>query len=237
MISAVAFCPHPPVLIPEVAQGAAPELDELRTACRTAITRIAACAGEIVVVGAGERWHRHAPGARGSLAPFGVPFEVALGAGAAGASGPVELPLSLTVGAWLLRDALGPDHVAWGWSVGATDADAPQRLTPDDGVPRSLLVMADGSARRSTSAPGYLDARAAGFDARSAEGLRTGDPQLLRADPALAEALLVAGSAVWNRVAAELGAQRWAAELLYDAAPYGVGYFVAAWTQPGSGSP
>ena len=55
MIRAVAFCPHPPVLVPEVAQAAAPELDELRAACRTAIRRIAAPGSRLLVLGSGDR--------------------------------------------------------------------------------------------------------------------------------------------------------------------------------------
>ena len=31
MITGVAFCPHPPVLVPDVGLGASVELDELRT--------------------------------------------------------------------------------------------------------------------------------------------------------------------------------------------------------------
>lgn len=230
MISAAVFCPHPPVLIPDVAQGAAGELDALRAACRNAIRRVAALAPHLVVVGAGARWQHHEPVARGSLAPFGVALEVSLGSDA---PGPIELPLSLTVGAWLLRDALGPDCGAAGWSAGPDERDAPARLDPAGDSPCALVVLADGSARRSTSAPGYLDERAAGHDARLATGLRTGDPALLREDQTLARELLVEGGAVWDRVAREFAGRAWDAELLYDEAPYGVGYFVAAWTSRG----
>ena len=227
MISAAVFCPHPPVLIPDVAQGAAAELDAVRVACRSAIRRVASLAPHLVVVGAGERWQHHEPVARGSLAPFGVALEVPLGSDA---PGPVELPLSLTVGAWLLRDALGPECGAAGWSAGADDRNAPARLDPADDSRCALMVLADGSARRSTSAPGYLDERAAGHDARLAAGLRTGDPALLREDAALARELLVQGGVVWDRAGRELAGREWNAELLYDDAPYGVGYFVAVWT-------
>src|SRR2546425_247542 len=106
MIRAVAFCPHPPVLIPEVAQGAAHELDDLRAACREAINRIAAPGRQLVVVGRGATSRSYAASARGTLAGFGVPLEIPLGSDE---PGPVELPLSLTIAAWLLRDALGPN--------------------------------------------------------------------------------------------------------------------------------
>jgi hypothetical protein len=225
VIQAAVFCPHPPVLIPDLAQGAAGELDDLRAACRAAIRRVADVAPQLVLMGAGPRWQRHEAVARGSLAPYGVPVEVALGSDA---PGPVELPLSLTVGAWLVRDAMGAGSGAVGWSVGPDATDAPPRLDPAD-VPCALVVMADGSARRSTSAPGYLDERATDHDTRLATGLREGRPPLLREDATLAHDLLVEGGAVWDRASVELAGRAWDAELLFDAAPYGVGYFVAAW--------
>jgi hypothetical protein len=224
MIRAVAFCPHPPVLVPEVAQGAAPELDDLRTACRTAIRRVATPGTRLLVIGSGDRWQRHGPTARGSLAGYGVPLEIPLGSDE---PGPVELPLSLTIGAWLLRDVLGPNCGATGWTVGPGDGDLPLF---DDETPVALIVMGDGSGRRSTSAPGYFDERAEAFDAVVAHALRTGEAELLHVNPDLGRELLAAGTAVWDAVAGLTEAGSWRAELLYDAAPYGVGYFVAAWT-------
>jgi hypothetical protein len=223
VIRAVAFCPHPPLLVPEVAQAAAPELDELRAACREAIRRVAVPGARLLVVGAGERWQRHGPTARGSLAGYGVPIEIPLGSDE---PGPVELPLSLTIGAWLLRDALGPNCGATGASVarGQTMIDLP----PDHDV--ALLVMGDGSARRSTSAPGYFDERAPGFDAGLAEALRSGKRPALQADVGLGDQLLATAPRVWAALLPRLDGVSYRAELLYDAAPYGVGYFVAVWT-------
>jgi hypothetical protein len=229
VINAVAFCPCPPVLIPEIAQGAAAELDELRAACRTAITRVAQVAPHIVAVGAGPEWGTHEATARGSLAPYGVPREIPLGSDS---PGPVELPLSLTIGAWLLRDALGPNCGATGWSVGPTDG--PRRMLSDDS-PTALLVMGDGSARRSTTAPGYFDPRAASFDAWIADALRAGEGDRLHPYPSVevGEELLASGTRVWDQVALYTEPFEWDAQLLYDDAPYGVGYFVAAWTRRG----
>ena len=226
MISAVAFCPHPPLLVPEVACGAAAELDELRAACRTAITRAASSAAQFVVIGTGPRSARYAPNARGSLAGYGVRLELPLGADD---PGPLGLPLSLTIGAWLLRDALGPDNGAVGYSVRAGE---PQPPVLDD-AHVALLVMGDGSARRSTSAPGYFDERAAAFDADIAAALGSGRAGCLAVDGWLAGQLLAAGAPAWNCAGRLLGGREFAAELLYDDAPYGVGYFAAAWTADG----
>jgi hypothetical protein len=229
VIVAAAFCPLPPLLVPDVSAGAAGETEELRRACRTAIQRVVAPGTSVVVVGGGPAWQRHGATARGTLAGFGVPVEVPLGAEG---PGPVELPLSLTIGAWLLRDALGPDNGAWGWSVGPTDENEPDFLVPPDDDGRyALLVMGDGSARRSISAPGYLDPRAAAFDATVAAALRSGEGSRLRLDLDLGDELQVAGVRAWDAAAWPLEPFEFDAELLYDAAPYGVGYFVAAWTR------
>jgi hypothetical protein len=224
VIRALAFCPHPPLLIPQVAQGAAPELDDLRAACREAIRRIAEIEPRIIVVGAGPVSDSFGPVARGSLAGYGVPLEVPLGSDE---PGPVELPLALTVGAWLLRDALGPDCGASGVSIG------PEReifglLRGEESS--CLLVMGDGSARRTASAPGYFDERAPGFDAELSAALRSGKRAALQLDVDLGDQLLATAPRVWSAVVDTLDDVSYTAELLYDAAPYGVGYFVATWT-------
>jgi hypothetical protein len=218
MIAAVAFCPNPPLLVPAVAQGAAPELDDLRAACRAAITRIASSGKPIVVIGSGPAACRHAATARGTFAGFGVPLEVSLGSDE---PGPLELPLSLTVGAWLVREALGPNSGATGFSINGE--------LPAVGD-CALLVMGDGSARRSMAAPGYLDDRAETFDAGVVAALGSGAGATLAAlDDALGVELLAAGGPAWHAAGALLTAP-YVAEVLYDEAPYGVGYFVATWT-------
>lgn len=229
MITGVAFCPHPPVLVPDVAQGAAGELAGLRVAARTAIRRVAGPGLRLAVLGSGPVTRHYGPTARGSLAPFGVDLEVPLGSDE---PGPVQLPLSLTLGAWLLRDALGPNTGAVGAAVGpAAVHPAADEIALAADV---LLVMGDGTARRAPSAPGYFDERAAATDAAVAAALRAGDPAGLVLDPGPAGELLVAGAPAWATAAGLLDRGRgWDAELLYDAAPYGVGYFVAAWTARG----
>ncbi|HZY77122.1 MAG TPA: hypothetical protein VFE40_12450 [Jatrophihabitantaceae bacterium] len=235
MITGVAFCPQPPLLVPEVASGAAAELDALRDACRAAISAVAA-GRQLVLLGAGPRSQAHSPLARGTLAGFGVPGEIHLGAPTCG--GDLELPPALTVGAWLVRDALGPRSGARGFSVGPDFAASPaavELLTLAETTDVALLVLGDGSARRSTTAPGYLDERAAGFDASVADALRSGEGRRLeKLDGELAGELLAAGVPAWHATAAVLPEQIYSARLSYDQAPYGVGYFVATWTLPGA---
>jgi argininosuccinate lyase len=94
-----------------------------------------------------------------------------------------------------------------------------------------LLVVGDGSARRSAQAPGYVDPRAAGFDAAVAAALATGDAAALRdLDPARGAELLAGGVPAWRVAGHAAAGVEFDAELLRDEAPYGVGYLVAAWT-------
>lgn len=223
MIVAAAFCPQPPLLVPAVARGAAGELDGLRAACREAI-RAACVVPRVIILGAGARNRPYPCGASGSLAAFGVDVAVTLGA-AADANAPPELPPSIAVGAWLVGHALDGAAQVTGWQT----PDGTPPPMPDE--PVALVVMGDGSARRSTTAPGYLDDRAAGFDAAVAAALAGGDPEHLAAlDADLGRELLAAGGPAWHAAAALLAGRRYEAHLDYDAAPYGVGYFVARWT-------
>lgn len=234
MISGAAFCPQPPLLVPDVATGAAPELDDLRAACREAITRVST-GRQVVLIGAGPVSRSHSPLARGTLAGFGVPGELHLGAPTCGGS--LELPVSLTVGAWLVRDALGPRSGAVAYSVGpdfARSRAAVELLELAETRDLALVVLGDGSARRTVKAPGYLDDRAEAFDAAVAGALSSGDGAVLDAlDADLGEQLLAAGVPAWRAAAALLAGTAYDAELLHNSNPYGVGYFVAAWTAHG----
>ncbi|MEV4942397.1 class III extradiol dioxygenase subunit B-like domain-containing protein [Streptomyces zaomyceticus] len=256
MLVAAAVCPCPPLLVPEVATGAAPELDAARTACADAVGLLAAARPDrLYVVGPapGGAHGVYPAGTAGSFAGFGVDLSVRLGEGPAGggADRPADgrpseaaeglpvggrpLPVSLSVAAWLLGRA--------GW------ADAPieglgvdEAATPDvcAGIGRglagsaarvALLVMGDGSACRTVKAPGYLDERAAGFDAEAARALGTADATaLLALEPELAYELKAAGRAPWQVLAGAAEGAGLDGRLLFEDAPYGVGYFVAAWS-------
>ncbi|QMU78747.1 hypothetical protein GXW83_26605 [Streptacidiphilus sp. PB12-B1b] len=245
MLVAAAVCPCPPLLVPEVASGAAPELDELRAACDAALRTVLAAGPQLIVaVGPGARHETFEQGAPGGFQPFGVDLPVRLGAGAAagqadpGSDAAEALPPSLAVGAWLLERA--------GWAGAVRALAVPDYLEPrvcaenglhlaDSAERVGLLVLGEGSARRSVKAPGYLDERAEGFDARIARSLTRTDPDggLASLDDELAFELMASGRAPWQVLAGAAGpddAGRLKAELLYEAAPYGVGYFVAAWS-------
>ncbi|MFE3829541.1 hypothetical protein [Streptomyces sp. NPDC059092] len=268
MLVSAAVCPSPPLLVPAVAAGAAPELDGARAACADALGVLAAARPDrLVVVGPAERGaggvEAHARGAVGSFRGFGVAVDVVLGAVGPGTAGPGgdggtgdggtegadrrpgsergdrspgrALPSSLAVAAWLLG------HVRWsaapvsGLAVDPTLATDRCVLAGREiaaGADRvALLVMGDASACRTLKAPGYLDDRAAGFDASVAAALAAADVAALTAlDVAAASELKAAGRAPWQVLAGAAEGAGLESALLYEDAPYGVGYFVAAWS-------
>ena len=223
-VVSAAVCPHPPLLVPEVASGAAAELDDLRTACLTAIDGLSN-ATSVLVVGTGPVRTTFPAAAGGSFGAYGAPA-VRIGAG-----DPV-LPLSLAVGGWLLDQAKAAQLPRTYLAVPAdtTPADC-LRLGQEiaEGNDRiGLLVMGDGSARRSEHSPVHLHPRAEIFDTTVANAFQHTDLDVLRAlDPDLAAELQAAGRAPWQVLAGALEGSTVTGDLTYHAAPYGVGYLVA----------
>ncbi|MFI0777255.1 class III extradiol dioxygenase subunit B-like domain-containing protein [Streptomyces sp. NPDC021212] len=240
MLIAAAVCPCPPLLVPEVAAGAAPELDALRAACLDAVAAlVAARPGRLIVVGPAEPsgLGTHPQGATGSFRSFGVDVEVRLGGAAptAGAEdGGRPLPSSLAVGAWLLERAEWDVSPVEGLGVGeplaAERCIEVGRKLAASAERVALLVMGDGSACRTLKAPGYLDERAAAFDAEVARALASADTGALASlDEELAHELKAAGRAPLQVLAGAGEGAGLKGELRYDEAPYGVGYFAARW--------
>jgi hypothetical protein len=231
---AAAVCPNPPLLVPEVS---AAEPVAARAPALEAVRRLVASHPEVVVVvGDDQETTAYTAADSGSFDGFGVDLRVSLGPRACG--GQAVLPLSLTVGAWLLRrTGWTGDRQGYGVSArsAADEAAAAGGEIAALGERVALLVMGDGAARRGPKAPGSQDERCAGFDASVAAALAAADPKaLLALDAALAADLLATGRASWQVLAgAALApgapARGWLGELTYDDAPFGVGYFVASW--------
>jgi hypothetical protein len=151
-------------------------------------------------------------------------------------TGTPALPLPLGLGAMLLDQAgyrgrrrlqaIGQDEPASTCArLGAELAMSKART--------ALLVMGDGSARRTLKAPGYLDPRAAAFDSAVESAIRAGDLDALRQlDPALARELMVTGRPAWQVLSGAIQSPRPQTEILYCDAPFGVTYLVAQ-IQPG----
>ncbi|WP_067178569.1 hypothetical protein [Microtetraspora niveoalba] len=259
MLVAAAVCPHPPLIVPELAGAAASELDPLRTACVDAVRSLVRSEPDLIVVLGGAERSASFPGdAAGTLRPWGADVRVGRGA-------PV-LPLSLTVGRWLLDHAEPPEPVpAVRFEAVAFDASPGECAAIGGRISRAggrvaVLAMGDGSARLTEKSPGYLRPAAAPYDEMVAEALgNVRTDRLAALDPDEAADLWVAGRAAFQVLAAaaqgagapqerlgspsapppggvrgdDAGARPGGGlrgELLYKDAPYGVGYFVARWS-------
>jgi hypothetical protein len=240
VLVAAAVCPHPALLVPQLAAGAAGELDGLRASCDEAVSALLAVDTDlVVVVGDAPAVGPYAEGAWGSLAPYGVdvpvqPVPPRSGNGGSGLPEP-SLPLSLTIGQWLLGRqsrvpaatlffGVSPDADATRCAqIGAALGERADRV--------AMLVMGDASARRSLKGPGYLDERAPAYDANVTRALADADTEaLLGLDLSLSRELLVAGRAAWQVLAGAAASDRWSGQVSFDQAPYGVTYLVATWT-------
>ena len=246
MLIAAAVCPHPPLLVPEVTGASDPgarELRRLRAACREAVAVLLGAAPDLLVVvgGAAQTAEYPAatlpppggttpprpPGPGGSLRDFGVPFTVG--------ADPV-LPLSLTIGKWLLAGAARPSPPVT-WQAIAFGAAAADCLNLGEKLaalaPRvALLVMGDGPGRRARGVPGAADPRADRYDDQVSAALAAADPGALAAlDPRRDEELFVAGRAAWQVLAGAASPGAFTANLRYAAAPFEVSYYVATWVR------
>jgi hypothetical protein len=221
----VAFCPCPPLLLPEVAGAAAEDVAALRIACGAAVEAVLLAGPDVVVVvGPGvPAGVRYGAGDGGDLRGFGVDVEV-------GFCGPVapggaRVPLAHTIGARLL-DASG--HT--GTRIGVGPDDLAEVLGSQPGRV-GVLAMGDGTAKRTLKAPGHLDPAAEPYDDAVAAALAAGDAAALAGlDAAEGERLMAAGVPVWRAVGAALAGREVAGKLLLHEAPFGVAYLVASWT-------
>jgi hypothetical protein len=210
-----------------VAGGAATELDDLRAACLTAIDQLTD-ADSLLIVGSGPvTGTRYGAAAGGSFGPYGAP-------GVRVGSGEPVLPLSLAMGSWLVSQSKAAGLPRTSITVAADEAVETclqlgrEVAASNDRV--ALLVMGDGSARRSEHSPVHLHPRAEIFDSTVAAALHLADTTTLAAlDPELAQELQAAGRAPWQVLAGATAGAGLTGNLLYHAAPYGVGYFVASW--------
>src|SRR5690606_22477470 len=105
----------------------------------------------------------------------------------------------------------------------AAAADVPFALPPEDKAP-TMLVVANGSAKRTEKAPGHLDERAAAFDDALRAALLAGDlGHLDDGDQNLAQELWAdVDSLVW--LGQEIAVDPASVRVDYDDDPYGVQY-------------
>jgi hypothetical protein len=222
MIVSAALVPSAPLLVPELG-GAHPPLAELRSAATRAVAVMLEELPDLVaVVGPAGSTAVHPPDTPVDFGPF-------LGTATTGRA---ALPLALALGARLLHDA---GHTG-GTAFQAVAVDAAREACTAlgrslaDGTGRvALLVVGDGSARRTPKAPGWFDERAEAFDAATERAVGSGElAALLDVEPTLATTLQAAGRPAWQVMAGAAGDRGCVSELHYADAPLGVGYLVAA---------
>jgi hypothetical protein len=225
VIIAAALCPAAPLLVREL-NGGDPVLPELRQACLDAVAELAAGEPDVIaVVGVACQTGSWDASSALDLARF------APRPGSGPAAEP-PVPSSLGVGAWLLTAA----GYAGGRVLQSVAKDEPPAACAEVGAALAraglrvgLLVMADGSARRTLKAPGYLDERSAAFDAEVERAVRAGHlGALLRIDPDLARDLMAAGRPAWQALAGALEGGQVTSEIRYSDDPFGVAYLVAS---------
>jgi len=248
VIVGAAVCPGAPFLIDGTADAIAFRQQSVAVACAAAVSGLPPADLTVLIAGSGHAstgapgWRLLSPGTWIDTAPLrrsDLPDHDALrlSGGATDAPEPVDAPaVGTMVGAFLLAHgrpaAPGIETVALevaGDPAAAADFIA-DRLNSPHRI--AVLVIADGSACHGDAAPGRGDDRADAFDAALARALGSGDPAALRAataDRELARELMATVDPL--AVLAGLTASRApdAAELLYSAAPLGVGYLVASW--------
>jgi len=193
MLIAGAVCPHPPLLIPDAA-GAEPPgaFRKLLASCDLALRSLTATVPDLIVlVGGGPETREYPPEAAGGLQDYGI--DVMVGAGE-----PV-LPLSLTVGRWLLLragcDGAGPPVAVQAVNRRAAPAECLALGAALAGrAPRvALLAMGDGTSRGPLDIEGAPDPDAQEYDDEVAEALAAADARWLgRLDPATGAVKLVA---------------------------------------------
>jgi hypothetical protein len=224
MFVAAAVLPQLPALMPALGRGDDDVLDDLRRRATDVVSAALALPADLCfVVGAdtGPRATSFAPWGPG--AGDGLAVDV-----------PEPLPLPVLIGAAFTRGrrrsfvAVDPTLPPQDCVVlGAELAAAADRVT--------LLLPADGAARHSAAAPGYLDPRAVGYDEAAHAAFANGDPSGLAAiDPGLADELLATGRAAWQVLAGAAGSRPLRADASW-AAPYGVGYHFVTWIDQSAG--
>ena len=224
MLSAISIVPSAPVLVPELASGAAAELADL-----TAVVQGAAkvLPSRWVAVGVGPQDDQVRSDAVGTFAGYGADVRVTFAPNVAGEVRP--LPLCALIAGWLrgtanpeatvdvrvYADDLAPEVAVELGRALRDELDA----APD---PVGVLVVADGANTLTTAAPGGFDPDSVARQAQWDDALATGDIA------ALAGLSGVLGRVGYQVLAGLAGPEPKATEL-YRGAPYGVGYFVGTW--------
>lgn len=227
MLTAIALVPSAPVIVPELAGGAAGELTDLRAAVAAAVEPLP---DRWIAIGVGANDEVLTPPRTGTFAGYGADVPVTLSADASAA--PEPMPLCALIAGWV-RGAFAA-HAAAEVRVFAAghDADAAvargrdlRALIDDAADPIGVLVVADGCHTLTPSAPGGHDPASVPVQATLDDALATGDAAALTRLPNS-----VVGRVAYQVLAGLTEPRPADARQLYRDAPYGVGYFAGRWT-------
>jgi hypothetical protein len=200
MIDTVLVLPTPPALLPPLSQD--DPVADLRAACTAAVA---------------------------GLPPDDLVVAVAVPTDEANLARGGQEPLGHRVARHLLGTRTFVPDLALPWSAAALleqDAAAGEHAVR----PTTLLVMADGSARRTEKAPGHLHPDAVAFDDALERALREGDAETLATtDLAMAEELWCQGAPGFRLLGEVARGRRITPSVTYADAPYGVAWWVARW--------
>ncbi|MGI8625938.1 MAG: hypothetical protein ACR2J5_05105 [Geodermatophilaceae bacterium] len=133
------------------------------------------------------------------------------------------------MGAWLLDEAgfTGPRQ---GLPAGTTSPQLHSASADDHRW--AMLVMGDGSARRTEKSPGWYDPDAVSFDDTVSAALASGDGKaLLDLDATVGQRVLAAGCPALTTAGEILAGIPMVGQVHYAEAPFGVFYIVASWVR------
>jgi len=247
VLIAAVVVPGPPAFVSELMGSAAHELDDLRQAADLAVSRAVSdlfavssdsphsgpVMTQLVIVGPGEPREFDAAGPV-SFAGFGL--KVSIPALAEGERTDGELPTPLMVARYLAsRDlAAHPEHAdlwakaRWITTSGADSTTLGERLR-DSGTRVAVILMADGALCHGPKAPRAGDPRAEAYEDEVCAVLGSGQlGRLAQIDVEMGYELGASGPQVWPVLFTAADSDG-IGEVLWQGAPYGVGWAVAQW--------
>jgi hypothetical protein len=247
VLIAAVVVPGPPALVPELMGSAAHELDDLRHAADSVVSRAVSdllavsndspsagsAVAQLVIVGPGEPGEHDAAGPV-SFGSFGR--EVSIAALADGKRTDSDLPTPLMVARHLAsRDvASHPEHSdLWAtarWlTTGGADATSLGERLHDDAMRIAVILVADGALCHGPKAPRAEDPRAEAYDAEVCEVLASGElGRLAQIDADLGDELGASWPQMWPVLFTAADGDG-IGDVLWQGAPYGVGWVVAQW--------
>jgi hypothetical protein len=226
VLSAIAIVPSAPVMVPELASGAAAELADLRDAVLAAA---ASLPDRWVAVGVGQNDAVVGHERVGTFGGYGVDMRITLSR--ASAEEPGQMPLCALIAGWIRGQANLQARAEVRVYATEHDVDAALargrrlRAEIDEAAdPVGVLVVADGANTLTPPAPGGYDPDSIAVQAALDDALAAGDAAALTRLPDT-----IVGRVAYQVLAGLAEPAPRSAKELYRGAPYGVGYFAGVW--------